>query len=95
MAAYIIVDVEILDRARYDEYVKVVPQTIASYGGKFLVRGGAAETLEGAWQPKRVVVLQFDTVERAKQWWASEEYRAPKRLRQSASRADMIVVEGV
>jgi uncharacterized protein (DUF1330 family) len=95
MAAYIIVDVEILDRAKYDEYVKVVPQTIASYGGKFLVRGGAAETLEGAWRPNRVVVLQFDTVERAKQWWASEEYGAPKRLRQSASRADMIVVEGV
>jgi len=95
MAAYIIVDVEILDRARYAEYVKVVPQTIAAYGGKFLVRGGAAETLEGAWQPNRVVVLQFDTLERAKQWWASEEYSAPKRLRQSASRADMIVVEGV
>lgn len=95
MAAYIIVDVDILDRERYAEYVKTVPPTIAAHGGRFLVRGGAAEILEGAWQPKRVVVIQFDSVARAKQWWASEEYRLPKALRQSASRANMIVVEGV
>jgi uncharacterized protein (DUF1330 family) len=95
MAAYIIVDVDIFDRARYQEYIDVVPPTIASYGGRFLVRGGAAEILEGTWKPKRVVVLEFDSVERAKQWWASEEYRLPKQLRQNASRANMIVVEGV
>lgn len=95
MAAYVIVDVEILDRARYEEYIKAVPPAIAAHGGRFLVRGGAAENLEGTWQPKRVVVIQFDSVARAKQWWASEEYRLPKALRQSASRASMIVVEGV
>ena len=95
MAAYIIVDVEITDKARYDEYIKVVPPTIARYGGRFLVRGGKAESLEGSWRPKRVVVLEFDSVERAKEWWASEEYSAPKRLRQSASITDLIVVQGV
>jgi uncharacterized protein (DUF1330 family) len=94
MAAYIIVDVEITDRARYEEYMKGVPPTIARYGGRFLVRGGRAENLEGTWQPKRVVVLEFDSVARAKEWWASEDYLAPKRLRQSASITNMIVVEG-
>lgn len=95
MAAYIIVDVEVLDHATYQEYIKAVPPTIARYGGRFLVRGGAVETLEGTWRPGRVVVLEFESAARAKEWWASEEYLAPKRLRQSASRADLIVVEGV
>lgn len=95
MAAYIIVDVEIKDPERYAEYVKVVPPTIAAFGGRFLVRGGRAENLEGGWQPKRIVVLEFDSLERAKAWWASAQYAAPKRLRQSASVTEMIVVEGV
>lgn len=95
MAAYIIVDVEIEDPVTYDEYIKVVPPTIARFGGKFLVRGGRAERLEGAWEPRRIVVLEFESLARAKQWWASEEYRGPKALRQSCSSAKMIVVEGV
>jgi len=95
MAAYIIVDVDIRDRDRYAEYVKAVPPTIAAFGGRFLVRGGRAENLEGGWQPKRIVVLEFDSLERAKAWWASEQYAALKRVRQSASVTEMIVVEGV
>jgi len=95
MSAYIIVDVEVTDPQRYAEYIQAVPPTIAKYGGKFLVRGGRAETLEGAWDPKRIVVLQFESFKRAMEWWASEEYEAPKALRQSASVADMIVVEGI
>jgi uncharacterized protein (DUF1330 family) len=95
MAAYVIVDIEITDPERYPEYIKVVPPSIAKYGGRFLVRGGRSETLEGSWAPKRLVVLEFDNLERAKEWWASEEYRDPKALRQSASVAEMIVVEGV
>jgi uncharacterized protein (DUF1330 family) len=95
MSAYIIVDVEITDPKRYAEYIQVVPATIARYGGKFLVRGGRAETLEGSWDPKRIVVLEFASFSRAMEWWASEEYKAPKALRQSASVANMIVVQGV
>ena len=95
MFAYIIVDVEITDRARFDEYAKSVPPTLAGYGGRFLARGGKTENLEGAWQPKRVVIIEFESYERAKQWWASEEYRAPKQLRQSAAITNMIVVAGV
>ena len=95
MAAYVIVDVDITDPKTYAEYIKVVPPTIEAFGGRFLVRGGAAENLEGDWIPKRVVVLEFESVDTAKQWWASEDYKAPKALRQSASEANMIVVEGV
>ena len=95
MAGYIIVDVEITDPERYREYVKAVPPTLELYGGRFLVRGGAAANLEGSWQPKRIIVVQFDTVERARAWWSSEEYAGPKALRQSASVTNMIVVEGL
>jgi len=95
MAAYVIVDVEIIDPVRYAAYIRVVPPTIAKYGGRFLVRGGKTETLEGSWIPKRVVVVEFPSVEQAREWWASEEYREPKALRQSASVTDMILVEGV
>src|SRR6185295_19626357 len=59
MAAYIIVDVEITDPVKYAAYIRIVPPTIARYGGTFLVRGGKAETLEGSWIPKRVVVVEF------------------------------------
>ena len=94
MAAYIIAEVEVTDRTKYEEYIKVAPPTIAACGGRYLVRAGKAESLEGDWDPKRIVVLEFDSFERAKEWWASEEYRAPKALRQSASISSIIVVEG-
>ncbi len=95
MAAYIIVDVKVTDPNTYQGYTKLVPATVEAYGGKFIVRGGTAENLEGDWQPNRVVVLEFESVAQAKAWWNSDEYRDPKALRQSASQAQMIVVEGV
>src|SRR5207249_11700599 len=93
MSAYIIADVEITNPARYAEYVKIVPETIFRHGGRFVVRGGTTETLEGSWSPKRIVVLEFPSLERAKEWWASEDYRAAKLLRQSASIGSLIVVQ--
>lgn len=95
MAGYIIADVQITDPEAYEQYKATVPATLAAYGGKFLVRGGRAETLEGDWEPNRVVVLEFDSAEKAKAWWSSQEYAAPKRLRQSASLTRMILVEGI
>ena len=95
MSAYVIADVEITDPVQYAAYIRIVPPTIAHYGGRFLVRGGKAETLEGEWNPRRLVVLEFPSFEHARQWWESEEYSAPKALRQSASRGNLIVVEGV
>ncbi len=95
MAAYILVEVEITDPQTYAEYVKRVPATLAAYGGRFIVRGGEAETLEGDWAPKRIVAVEFESVAKAKAWWASPEYSEAKAMRQSASKGQMIVVQGV
>jgi uncharacterized protein (DUF1330 family) len=94
MAAYVIVDIGVTDPDVYAEYKKVAPVSIARYGGKYVARGGKAESLEGDWAPRRVVVLEFPSYERAKAWWASEEYAEPKRMRQRSSHANMIVVDG-
>ncbi|HEX8649889.1 MAG TPA: DUF1330 domain-containing protein [Pyrinomonadaceae bacterium] len=94
MAAYVIVEIDVFDQGKFDEYKPMVPPTVAAYGGKFLVRGGAVETLEGDWAPARIVVLEFENAERAKQWWDSAEYSEAKNLRQSAARTQMILVEG-
>ncbi|MBL0741568.1 DUF1330 domain-containing protein [Chryseolinea lacunae] len=95
MKAYVIVDVTITDPVRYEDYKKLTLASMQPYGGKFVVRGGAAEILEGTWQPGRVVILEFPSAERAKTWWSSPEYTPAKAIRQSASTANMIVVEGV
>ena len=95
MPAYIIVEVEVTDPAGYEGYKTMVPPTLAAYGGRFVVRGGACETLEGSWQPKRVVVLEFPSVARAREWWGSAEYGPAKALRQRTAKTQMIVVEGI
>lgn len=95
MAAYVIVDLTVTDQPLMDEYRKRVPATLAAYGGKFLVRGGAHETVEGDWKPNRVVVLEFPSLEQAKRWYRSEEYREPLAMRLRAGRANLIMVEGV
>jgi uncharacterized protein (DUF1330 family) len=94
MPAYVIVDIQIQDSAGYDEYRKVVGASLARYGGKFLVRGGAIDVLEGNWNPERIVILEFDSAARARAWYDSEEYRLPKQLRMRASTANVIAVEG-
>jgi uncharacterized protein (DUF1330 family) len=94
MPAYLIVDIEVTDPERYKQYIEVVPATIAAYGGKYLARGGETAVLEGDWEPQRVVVLEFESLERIKEWWESDDYRAPKLLRQSASVAKIVAVEG-
>ena len=94
MAAYVIVDVTINDPQDYEEYKKLTPSSITAYGGKFIVRGGKTETLEGAWSPERIVVLEFPTIERAKEWWDSAMYTPAKEIRQRSATTKMIVVEG-
>ena len=94
MKAYVIVDVKITDPSLYEEYKKLTPGSLIPYEGKFIVRGGTAETLEGSWKPGRVVVLEFPSMEKARAWWSSEGYATAKKLRQSASVTQMIAVEG-
>jgi uncharacterized protein (DUF1330 family) len=95
MAALVIVDIDVVDPVRYEEYKKQAEATVAAYGGRYVVRGGAARVLEGDWRTNRLVVLEFPSVERASEWWGSEEYRAPKALRQETARSKMLVVQGV
>jgi uncharacterized protein (DUF1330 family) len=94
MAAYLVVQVSIEDPVRYEDYKRMVTPTLAKYGGRFLVRGGRTETLEGDWHPERFVLLEFQSMERAKAWWACEEYAPAKALRQATSKTQMIVAEG-
>lgn len=94
MKAYIIIDVTVTDPDRYSEYKKLTPGSLIPFEGKFIVRGGATKTLEGTWQPGRLVVLEFPSMEKAKAWWSSEDYAPAKALRQSASVTQMVAVEG-
>ena len=95
MCAYVIVEIDIVDPAGYEEYKKLASATVEKYGGKYIIRGGAVEMLEGDWNPKRIVVLQFDSIQRAKEWLNSEEYREPRKMRHRTARTRMVVVEGV
>ena len=95
MSAYIVVSVVVQDPVRYEDYRKSVLPTIEKYGGRFLVRGGKMEVLEGTWLAPRIVVVEFPSAEKARAWWNSPEYAAPKALRQATSHTDMILVEGV
>ena len=94
MSAYIVVEIEVHDTDRYEDYKQMVPPSLQSYGGRFLVRGGKVETLEGDWSPKRFVIVEFPSLERAKAWWDSLEYADAKALRQATAKTQMIVVEG-
>jgi uncharacterized protein (DUF1330 family) len=94
MAAYFIVNVSVKDAAGFEAYRQAVPATIAQYGGRYLVRGGKHEILEGSWQPSRLVVLEFPSLEAAKRWYDSEEYRRIKPLRLQHATGDMVLVEG-
>ena len=95
LSAYFIVDIEVTDPAAFEEYRKAVPATVEKYGGTFIVRGGTVQTLEGDWKPKRVVVTHFPSIEHARRWWDSEEYRPLKALRLRASNGSVVLVEGV
>jgi len=94
MAAYVIGDIEVTDQAIYDEYRKQVPATLEKYGGRFVVRGGKTEPLEGGWAPKRLVMLEFPTMEQALKWYRSAEYAPLIALRQKAARGRLVAVEG-
>ena len=95
MTAFVIVEIEVRDPEAYENYKSLVPASVEAYGGRFIARGGATESLEGEWAPERVVVLEFPSLERARQWWASPEYSDAKAIRMRAARTRMIATEGV
>ena len=95
MPAYILAEIEVTDPALYEEYKALAPPAIARYGGRYLARGGGTVTLEGSWQPKRVVILEFPTLEAARTFHDSPEYRAAREKRKGAANMNMIAVAGL
>lgn len=95
MSALMIVDIEVTDPVLYEDYKRLASAAIAAHSGRYLVRGGASEVLDGDWTPRRLVVLQFDSVENAKAWRSSVEYAEAKKIRERCARVNMVVVEGV
>ena len=95
MSAYVIVEIDVHDPVGYEDYKKMASATIQAKGGKYLVRGGKTEVLEGDWQPKRLVVLEFPSTDAAKEWLNCEEYREPRKMRHATARTNMVLVEGL
>ena len=95
MPAYVIANVDVKDPALFEEYRKQVPATVAKHGGRFVVRGGTHERREGSWAVSRLVILEFPSLEQARRWYDSEDYREPKALRIKSATPDLVIVEGV
>ena len=95
LSAYVIATVEVKDPVRYEEYRRLVLPTITAFGGRFIARGGRTEVLEGEWPARRLVIVEFPSLERAKEWWSSPEYSEARAIRQATSVGTLVVVEGV
>jgi uncharacterized protein (DUF1330 family) len=95
MAGYVIVDMDVSDGETYrNEYMAPAAESVVQYGGRYLVRGGNPRPLEGDWEPSRIVILEFETPEQARQWYESPEYQAARDKRRGAAVGNVIVVEG-
>ncbi|MBM3124385.1 MAG: DUF1330 domain-containing protein [Chloroflexi bacterium] len=94
MTAYVIVDIDVNDPVGYEEYKRLAPPAVHLYGGKYIARGGRTEVLEGDWSPKRLVILQFESMDQAKRWLSSEEYSEARAMRHRTARSNMVVIEG-
>jgi uncharacterized protein (DUF1330 family) len=94
MAAYVIVETDITDPEQYEQYKAASPAAVQAGGGRFLVRGGELAVLEGDWHPSRLVVLEFEDLAAARDWYESEVYQDAKKLRDGAARLRMVAVQG-
>ena len=95
MPAYIILDITVTNPELFEEYKQLAPATIHAYGGKYIARGGQTESLEGDWVPNRIVILEFDSMDKAKAWMNSPEYRKARAMRHQATISRTVLVEGV
>ena len=95
MPAYIVVETDINDPEQYELYKRASPAAVAAGGGRFIARGGELAVLEGDWEPKRLVLLEFPDLDAAKRFYESPEYQDAKRLREGAASLNMVAVEGL
>ncbi|HRP74125.1 MAG TPA: DUF1330 domain-containing protein [Rhodocyclaceae bacterium] len=92
--AYLVVDARVTDPERMPQYRELAGIAVANYGGRYLVRGGMVESLEGDWRPERIVIVQFDSAQAVRRFYDSPEYRAARDARDGAAAFDMLLVEG-
>ena len=95
MPAYVIATVTVNDPAKFNKYGHQAAITVEQYGGKYLVRGGIVELVEGDWNPKRIVVLEFPTMEKAKIWYNSTEYHDVKQMRFESADTNLLFADGI
>ncbi len=94
MSVYIIVDLDVTDPEKFAKYREQVSPLIEAYGGKYIVRGGEHEVLEGGWNPNRLVVLEFESAAAAKKFWDSDDYAPVKKMRHESAQSNIVLVEG-
>lgn len=95
MAAYLVVDIDVTDPSQFEEYKKLAPAAIGKYGGRYLIRGGAYEVIEGDWKPQRLTVVEFDSMEKGKAFYNSPEYQTAVKARKGAATMKMLLVQGI
>lgn len=95
MPAYVIAHIDVKDPVGYEDYKKLAPESIEKYGGRYIARGGKCDVLEGTWQPRRLVLLEFPSAEQARMWWESPEYAPAKAKRQATSTGELVILEGL
>ncbi len=95
MAAYVIVDIEVTDPAGFERYKNAVGANIAAFGGRYLARAGTTEVLEGDWMPRRLVILEFPSIARLKEWYNSPEYAPLLALRKASASSNLVVADGI
>ena len=95
MAAYLVVDIDVTNPTQFEEYKKLAPAAVAKYGGRYLIRGGAYEAVEGDWKPQRLTVVEFESMEKAKAFYQSPEYQLAIKARTGAATMNMLLVQGI
>ena len=95
MAAYFIVNLEVTNRKGFEKYRRTVPPIVSKYGGKYVARGGDFQVLEGNWRPKRVIILEFPSMEHAREFYDSEDYKPFLALRASSTNSEVVLVDGI
>ena len=95
MSAYVISEVKIVDAEKADEYRRLASESIAQYGGKYIVRGALPEVVEGGASEGRIVIVEFPSMQRAREWYASKEYAEALAYRRIALKRRLLFVEGI
>jgi uncharacterized protein (DUF1330 family) len=95
MPAYAIFDLKVFDIEKLKEYKNVAPEILKKFGGKVIISGGEANSVEGNWNQKRVVVIEFPSYEIANDWWNSDEYKKATELRKKAADTSVLIIDGI